>query len=528
MHKLKLRFNAKGLIILLTCIVLSGLLSTSFLVLLLSFLYIDFIHYFNQLLHWTPFCLQTLSSKGLMYLYIVGSPKTGASYTCISQQALNKGIIAYILYSFFGGTCVLIMFYSFLKQQTILKKMFDMCVISSLYSGILILLYIITLTNFCLQPQYGLLTSLMSAYNFWPGQSEGKNYNTDDQFNPYCFRIVASFSYLLCIPISYYTGYIVISIMDFKEMRVKIQLCVSIWMTNILQILLNNYFPSLYLPPTSDLDKFYYRIIFLTFITEFISYVARNAISNLQVEQSKALTVLIFSESFSSLYSRFLVNTISSTELLAALSVIVSFIDFISKTSQSYRDKLLQKLLNKIRGRQITNGSVALNITVFFTVSKCLLENSSIITTSAFYALLLIPDGCLRSSRLPSYDNYRLATIGFNVIHTISVNCVIQISVDSASIIILFLYDALMSNNIVSKEINKDIMHLYVPSVAFSALYSFMFYMIMFEFPRLYQNTNNFNSINQVDLQFTWIYYIPKVVQSSYVVAWLQEINGKF
>jgi len=482
---------------------------------------------YNDLLKMTPPCFQTLQTPQISVFFYTngGEPDLAlaTSHHCIPDTSINKNIVAYVFISFFSMVYILVSIRSFYKTWQEFFRILTPLILTTMFLACTyILLFLLSASASCYNQRYGLLFDIISYYGL-PQLAE--NYNTTDLANPNCFSVTVVLSFVVLLPPSFFSFSLLMEILKHtKVLSYTIILIMSIFFVNVVHILLNYYFPTVYLPPCSDGTKFAYRIAVFNVVLEFIFLWTRYVILKIgAIDRTSSL--MFYCECFNANYSRLLVNSISNAALLAGLSVLVSFFDFLSKTTSSKRDKLVNSVISKALGKNIETSKESLLLQQHVSISKTIFENASIISVSAFYIVLLMPKGPLYPQKNPVFDSARLATLGFNITTVVVESAAIQIGIEIATLIILFMADSILNLSLFTISI-KSILLYCIPITIFYTAFVFYFISTLFEFPRLWQKQSVYFTYSVYDLASTWIFYVSKIVQTSYLIEWFPSYFG--
>jgi len=287
----------------------------------------------------------------------------------------------------------------------------------------------------------------------------------------------------------------------------------------LVDILYQLYLPTLYLPPFSNKDKMISRIFLQTFVMEILSYLFRNGISSADIHIRYKTRFIIFPELLSSLYSRFLVTSVTDTLLLAMLSIITSFFDLASKLSAKKRDELFRKVYTKLTGKQMQLLESNHILSNLFSKMKTICEIASIITVSSFFIFILNPSSVIYNGNLSNSVNFEYYRgLGYVIENIILKDCAIQLVIEFASVFLLMILDTFLKVGIFEVSSLKlffyDINILICAYIAFS----FSFFGIFFMFPLPFGKGNHSGQ----DLQGTWLAFV-QTLQFPYLKLWLTE-----
>jgi len=482
---------------------------------------------YNDLLKMTPPCFQTLQTPQIsVFFYTNGLEPNLAlatSHHCIPDSSINKNIVAYVFISFFSMIYVLVLVRSFYKTVQEFFRILTPLILTTMFlATTFILLYLLSASASCYNQRYGLLFDIISYYGL-PQLAE--HYNTTDLANPNCFLVTVVLSFVVLLPPSFFSFSLIMETYKLTKIwSYTLILLFSVFFVNVVHILLNYYFPTVYLPPCSDGTKFAYRIAVFNVVLEFIFLWTRYVILKIG-NIDRTSTLMFYCECFNANYSRLLVNSISNAALLAGLSVLVSFFDFLSKTTSSKRDKLVNSVISKALGRKIETSQENLLLQQHVSISKTIFENASIISVSAFYIVLLMPKGPLYPQKNPVFDSANLAKLGFNITEVVVESAAIQIGIEIATLVILFVADVFLELKLFTISI-KSIVLYGIPITMFYTAFVFYFISTLFEFPRMWQSQSVYFTYSVYDLASTWIFYVSKIVQTSYLIEWFPSYLG--
>jgi len=218
--------------------------------------------------------------------------------------------------------------------------------------------------------------------------------------------------------------------------------------------------------------------------------------------------------------------------LEAVSSVIIGIISVLTRLTITFRDNFLERIGSKIFGKKKSSMDAdRMNIAssnIYFLDS--VVELSDIIVMSAFFSFLLLPNGPLKymSTQNVKIDRTIIREIGFKIENKVAVNAVIQFFIEiGTQIVIAFLEHFLkrtkyILNDFIMLLLNKEntvyLIHVFF---VYGFAYPLFFFSLLYFFP--WMNTNIADNASGLDMDKTWVFSIPNIVEVSHVIEWLSN-----